>query len=91
MTFQFYLRLSVHHSEKDKEFYINLEEKNGTRTKAYLKYIKSSNVLDLRSTVVPKAFEGKAVIKLRIIFCTAGNSVVKPQPLRIPLAKFPEL
>lgn len=61
--FSFQFRFSVHHSEKDKEFYISLEGKNGTRTKAYLKYTKLPKALDLRTTVVPKAFEGKANLK----------------------------
>ncbi len=57
-------RLSVHHSEKDREFFVELKDGSGIPAKAYLRYAVMDNGLDLRSTVVPPAFEGRGIAKV---------------------------
>jgi uncharacterized protein len=57
-------RLSVHHSEKDREFFVELKDGSGVPAKAYLRYAVMNNGLDLRSTVVPPAFEGRGIGKV---------------------------
>ena len=62
--FKIVFRLVVKHSEKDHEFFIELEDPHGIRTKAYLRYAPLDRGLDLRSTVVPPAFEGQGIAKI---------------------------
>ena len=59
-----FFSLVVQHSEKDREFFIELKDQQGTRTKAYLRYAPLQRGLDLRSTVVPPAFEGQGIAKI---------------------------
>ena len=48
----------------DREFFIELHDERGIQTKAYLRYVPLNQGLDLRSTVVPPAFEGQGIAKI---------------------------